>query len=69
MSMRTIKFTVHWDPAEAYTVIEFLDQLRDSLCAQYAKEIRLMLQDAQCHQNQGDAHLQMTLPFNDQIPF
>ena len=69
MSMRIIKLTVHRDAADVCGAIEFLDQLRDSLSNQYGDEIRQMLQAAQTLQRDGDRHLQMTLPLNDQIPF
>ncbi len=69
MTMRTVKLTVYWDSDEAYCVIELLDQLRDKLCAQYAKDIRRMLKESGAQGIQGDGHLQMTFPFNDPTPF
>lgn len=46
MSMRIHKLTTHLQPEEAYTLIEFLDQLRDVLMQTYGEEIMAMLQEA-----------------------
>ena len=46
MSMRIHKLTTYLQPEDAYTIIEFLDQLRDMLMQTYGDEIRVMLQEA-----------------------
>jgi len=46
MSLRIIKIVTSLRPGEAYTLVEFLDQLRDVLIQTYGDEIRTMLQDA-----------------------
>ena len=49
MSMRIHKLTTYLQPEDAYTIIEFLDQLRDMLMQTYGDEIRVMLQEASRH--------------------
>lgn len=46
MSMRVHKLTTYLRAEDAYTIIEFLDQLRDMLMLTYGDEIRIMLQEA-----------------------
>ena len=46
MSMRIHKLTTYLRPEDAYTIVEFLDQLRDMLLQTYGHEIRTMLQEA-----------------------
>jgi hypothetical protein len=46
MSMRIHKLTTYLQPEEAHTLVEFLDQLRDTLMQTYGDEIRAMLQEA-----------------------
>ena len=46
MSMRIHKLTTHLRPEDAYTIIEFLDQVRDMLLQTYGDEIRIMMQEA-----------------------
>jgi hypothetical protein len=46
MTMRINTLVTHLKPEDAYTVIEFLDQLRDLLIATYGDEITAMLKDA-----------------------
>jgi len=46
MSMRVNKIVTYLRPEDAYTLIEFLDQLRDMLMASYGDEVRTMLQQA-----------------------
>jgi hypothetical protein len=45
MIMRTNTLIMHLRPADAYTVIEFLDQLRDLLMSTYGGEITAMLRE------------------------
>lgn len=44
MSMRIHKLTTYLQPEEAYTLVEFLEQLRDVLLQTYGDEISVMLQ-------------------------
>ena len=46
MSMRVHKLTTYLRAEEVYTIIEFLNQLRDMLMRTYGDEIRTMLQEA-----------------------
>ena len=49
MIMRVNKIVTHLRPGEAYTLIEFLDQLRDVLMQTYGDDITAMLQEASQH--------------------
>ena len=44
--MRINKIVTHLQPGEAYTLIEFLDQLRDVLMQTYGDDIEVMLKEA-----------------------
>jgi hypothetical protein len=46
MSMHTHRLITYLQPGEAYTLIEFLDQVREVLMATYGDAIRVMLQEA-----------------------
>jgi hypothetical protein len=46
MSLRTLKMNSHLEPEEAYTLIEFLDQMRELLMQTYGEDIRVMLRQA-----------------------
>ena len=46
MTMRVSKITTHLRPEDAYTIVEFLDQLREMLMQTYGDEIMAMLQEA-----------------------
>lgn len=46
MIMRVNTIVTHLRTEDAHTLIEFLDQVRDSLMQAYGDEIRTMLQDA-----------------------
>ena len=46
MTMRVSKITTHLRPEDAYTIIEFLDQLREMLMQTYGDEIVALLQEA-----------------------
>jgi hypothetical protein len=45
MSMRVNTFVTHLRPEDAYTIIKFIDQLRDVLMQNYGDDIRMFLQD------------------------
>ena len=46
MSMRIHKLATHLGPEDAFTLIEFLDQLRDVLIQAYGDDIGVMLRQA-----------------------
>jgi hypothetical protein len=46
MSLSITRLPTHWDAGEAYTVIAFLDLLRDQLWETYGEQITGMLQEA-----------------------
>ena len=46
MTMRVSQITTHLRPEDAYTLIEFLDQLRAMLMQTYGDEIVALLQEA-----------------------
>ena len=50
MTMRTHTLFTHLRPEEAYTLIEFLEQVRASLLHTYGEDIRTMLQEASSQQ-------------------
>ncbi len=49
MTMRVATLVTHLQPAEAHTLIEFLDQLRDMLLQTYGDDIKTLLQEASQH--------------------
>ena len=65
MSLSITHLPTHWDTAEAYTVIAFLDVLRDQLWETYGEDITTMLQDAN---NAADEH-QIELALDDDLNF
>lgn len=46
MTMRVNQITTHLLPEDAYTIIEFLDQLREMLMQTYGDEIVALSQEA-----------------------
>lgn len=66
MSLSITRLPTHWDASEAYTVIAFLDLLRDQLCETYCEKITAMLEDASTTHPNAD---QTTLNFDDEPPF
>ena len=46
MIMRVNKIVTHLQPGEAYTLVEFLDQLREVLMQTYGDDIVTILQEA-----------------------
>ena len=46
MIMRVTKIVTHLQPGEAYTLVEFLDQLREVLMQTYGDDITAMLKEA-----------------------
>jgi len=66
MSLSITRLPTHWDAGEAYTVIAFLDLLRDQLWETYGDEITAMLQDAS---TTHPSERQTTLNYDDEPPF
>ena len=67
MAMKVTRLYTHWSPAEAQTIIEFLDHLRDQLWDGYGDQITSLLREA-CVSQDGD-ELQDELEFDDDIEF
>lgn len=65
--MKVTRLYTHWSPAEAQTIIEFLDRLRDQLCDVYADQIISLLREASV--SQGVDERQTELEFDDDIEF
>jgi hypothetical protein len=66
MSLSITHLPTHWDAGEAYTVIAFLDLLRDQLWETYGDEITAMMQAASTTQPN---ERQIALDFNDEPDF
>ena len=66
MSLSITRLPTHWDAAEAYTVIAFLDLLREQLWETYGDEITQMLQAAD-HGSVNEQ--QIELGFDDHLDF
>jgi hypothetical protein len=66
MSLSFTHLPTHWDAGEAYTVIAFLDLLRDQLWETYGDDITAMLRDADCGDRDEE---QCELPFDDPLDF
>ena len=47
--MRVNRIVTHLQPGEAYTLVEFLDQLREMLMQTYGEDIASMLHEASQH--------------------
>ena len=66
MSLSFTHLPTHWDTGEAYTVIAFLDLLRDQLWETYGDDITAMLRDAG---DSGHDDRQIELAFDDDLDF
>lgn len=64
MSMKVVKLHLYYDEAQAMSVIEFIDQLRNAVVEQYADDIQQMMRLEL--EQQSD---QIQLPFDDPIDF
>ncbi len=67
MTMNVTRLTTYWTVAEAATVIDFLDILRDALWESYGEEITRMHREA-CDDRIRNTN-QCELEFDDEIPF
>jgi len=65
MSLSITRLPTHWNADEAYTVIAFLDLLRDQLWETYGDEIAEMLKQV----NTNSDERQITMAFDDEIDF
>ena len=66
MSLSFTHLPTHWNADEAYTIIAFLDLLRDLLWDTYGDDITVMLRDAD-YGNRDER--QSELPFDDPLDF
>ena len=66
MSLSFTHLPTHWNTGEAYTVIAFLDLLRDLLWETYGDDITAMLRNADCGDRDEE---QFKLPFDDPLDF
>jgi hypothetical protein len=66
MSLSITRLPTHWEADEAYTVIAFLDLLRDQLWETYGDDITIMLRDA-ANADRNDR--QIELAFDDELDF
>ena len=66
MSLSFTHLPTHWDADEAYTVIAFLDLLRDLLWQTYGDDVTAMLRDPDCRERDKG---QFKLPFDDPLDF
>jgi len=67
MNMRLTQLPMHWEPDEALTMIQLLDQLKELLWSAYGEEIIRQEYTEQKHRKL-DAE-QLILEFEDSIPF
>jgi hypothetical protein len=67
MTMNTTRLITYWNTAEAATVIDFLDAIRDALWETYGEQITAMHREA-CDQTSQDKN-QCELEFDDDITF
>jgi len=67
MAMKITRLYTHWEAAEAHTVIEFLDVLRDQLWELYADQIVDLLREASVTQVVNER--QGELAFDDDLEF
>ncbi len=65
MSLRILKISVHWTPAEAHAVLECLDQLRDCVWERFGDAIIESMREGS-RLPAGDDSLQMPLPLEVQ---
>ncbi len=67
MTMKFTQLKTHWSADEASCVIEFLDELRDSLWSVYGKDI-IEMHHARCI-NTADESQVVHREFDDEIDF
>ena len=67
MPMKITRLYTHWEAAEAHTVIEFLDLLRDQLWEIHGEELVDLLREESLNQDLNEH--QPELEFDDDIDF
>jgi len=67
MSLRITPLPTHWTAAEAYTVIEFLEELREQLRESYGDTVADMLREASA--DKAWQETQGEFEFDDEIEF
>ena len=67
--MKVTRLYTHWSPAEAHTIIQFLDHLRDQLCEVYGDPITSLLREAGVPQGVDELQTELELEFDDDIEF
>lgn len=67
MTMNTTRLITYWNTAEAATVIDFLDAIRDVLWETYGEQITQMHREA--YEESSRAENQCEFEFDDNITF
>lgn len=67
MSMKVTRLYTHWSPAEAHTIIEFLDHLRDQLVESYGDEIVSLMREACVAQDLDKRQSKLEFDDNDEF--
>ena len=67
MTMNTTRLVTYWNTAEAATVIDFLDTIRDALWETYGEQITQMHREA-CEESDWNND-QCEFEFDDDITF
>ena len=66
MSLSITHLPTHWNADEAYTVVAFLDLLRDQLWETYGDDITAMMRDA-ANANRDERQIEIT--FDEDLDF
>lgn len=64
MPMKKMALTTYWSPAEAHSVLLFLDELREVIVQNYAEDIA-----AYCKESHGEQHCLFPEIEDDAISF
>ena len=67
MSMKVTRLYTHWSPAEAHTIIEFLDQLIDQLVESYGDEIANLMREACAAQDLDESQSKLEFGESDEF--
>ena len=67
MSMKVTRLYTHWSPAEAQTIIEFLDHLRDQLLESHGHQIVNLLREARVAQDVDERQRKLEFDDNDEF--
>ncbi len=66
MSMKVTRLYTHWSPAEAHTIIEFMDHLRDQIVESYGDEIANLMREACVAQDLDERQSKLEFGDNDE---